>query len=111
MLLLPELEQLAASAPPERHVAVRVSVTPAAPEAPAFPGGPRTSVPELQRLHPHVTFASGRVDEASVRQALAGCEGREPRVILSGPTGFMQAVSRLLERLDVPRAAIVRLKA
>ena len=56
-----------------------------------------------------LTFTAGRVSEALLREVMA--ERPSPRVVVSGPEGFMDHVGALLCQLGVPRRAIVCLEA
>ena len=56
-----------------------------------------------------LTVTSGRVTEVLLREVLA--EHRSPRVVVSGPEGFMDHVGALLRQAGVPRRAVVCLKA
>jgi ferredoxin-NADP reductase len=68
------------------------------------------SLAQLRATMPHLTFTSGRVSIELLEATLRGCP--RPRIVLSGPTTFMQSVSTILsEHLGVPAASLVSLKA
>ena len=66
-------------------------------------------VADLRERFKAVTFTKGRVSESLLRELLV--EHRSPRVVVSGPEGFMDHVGTMLRQLGVSRGAIVCLKA
>ena len=76
---------------------------------PAYAHVASPALAEARARFKALTFTAGRVSEALLREVLA--ERRSPRVVVSGPAGFMDHVGALLRQLGVPRQAVVCLKA
>ena len=76
---------------------------------PAYAHVALTALADLRERFRALTFTAGRVSEALLREVLA--ERPSPRVVVSGPEGFMDHVGGLLRQLGVPRQAVVCLRA
>jgi ferredoxin-NADP reductase len=85
------------------------AVTEEASGSSAYPHVASPSLADMRGRFHAITFAEGRVSESLLREVLV--EHRAPRVVVSGPEGFMDHVGTMLRQVGVSRGAIVCLKA
>ena len=64
---------------------------------------------DLRERFRDLTFTAGRVSESLLREVLV--QHPSPRIVVSGPEGFMDHVGTMLQQVGVSRRAIVCLES